>query len=119
MPTSRLSEEEVRERLRLCEDDGKVQEDKAVKLQCAQVWLTGAVIYLVYLLLHVALVRSFNNSVEENSWIALGQCVIRNPLWITCWQNLLSSPSVLSGLFGTLLLGLTMALIVWYSRRLA
>jgi hypothetical protein len=97
---------------------GKVQEDKAAKLQRAQVWLTGAVIYLVYLLIHIALVRSLNDSLQDNSWIAFRQCMINNPLGIPCWQNLLCSPSPLIGLVGALVLGLTLVLIFRYSRRL-
>lgn len=97
---------------------GKVQKDKAANLQRAQVWLTGAVIYLVYLLLHIAFVRSFLNSFESNFWVALRQCVIHNPLGIACWQNFLCSPGALSSLVGALVLGLTMALVFWYSRRL-
>lgn len=97
----------------------RVQKDKAEKLQRAQVWLTGAVIYLVYLLLHVAFVRSFLDSFEGDLWVALRQCVIHNHLGIACWQNLLCSPGALSTLAGALVLGLTMVLIFWYSRRLA
>jgi hypothetical protein len=96
---------------------GRVQDDKAKNLQRAQVWLTGAVIYLVYLLLHVAFFRSFDDVLKANSWIALRQFVINNPLGIASWQNLLCSPGALSGLCGALILGLTLALLVWYSRR--
>jgi hypothetical protein len=96
----------------------RVQEDKAKQLQRAQVWLIGAVVYLVYLLLHIAFVRSFLDSFECNFWVALRQCVIHNPPGIACWQNLLCSPCALSGLVGALILGLTMILVFRYSRRL-
>jgi hypothetical protein len=99
---------------------GRIQQDKAVKLQRAHVWLTGAVIYLVYLLLHIAFVQSsILDGFERNLWVALRQSMIHNSLGIARWQNLLCSPGALSSLVGALVLGLTLVLIFRYSRRLA
>ena len=86
----------------------KAQEEKVGKLKRAQLWLMGSVIYLVYLLLHIALVRSLSDSF----WVAIGQCAICNPFRITGWQNFLNSPFLLGGLACALILGLIFALIV-------
>jgi hypothetical protein len=96
------------------ESHGNVQREKAAKVRKAEVWLTGSVIYLVYLLLHIAFVRSLS----DHFWIAVGQCAIHNPLGIPGWQRLLSSPGVLGGLLSSLILGLTLILIFWRSQRL-
>jgi hypothetical protein len=96
------------------ESHGTIQREKALELQRAQVWLMGGVVYLVYLLLHIAFVRSLS----DNFWITLRQFALCNPLRIPGWQNLLSSPGTLGGLICALVLGLTMTLVVWYSSRL-
>jgi hypothetical protein len=92
---------------------GKVQREKAVELQRAQVWLMGSVTFLFYLLLHVAFVRSLSG----DFWIALGQSSVHNPLGIPGWQNLLNSSGLLGGLACGSVLGLTLALVGRYSIR--
>jgi hypothetical protein len=80
---------------------GKIQSQKARELQRAQIWLAGSVVYLVYLLLHVAFLRSFENSY----WIPLWQHVVQGYLGIPSWEH--------CGGYGCLLiLGLTLALII-------
>jgi hypothetical protein len=92
------------------------QREKATTLRRAQVWLTGSIVFLVYLLLHVAFLRTFSNKF----WLALGQFGggIRNYSGIQGWQSLFSSPGVLGGLICALILGLTFAFFIWHSLRL-
>lgn len=93
----------------------KLQREKAVKLQRAQVWLTGAVIFLLYLLFHIALVQSLTNPAHKSFWIALGHLIMGH-FGIGGWQFFLSSSSVGGGLVCAFILGLTFALIFWHSR---
>jgi len=82
-------------------DHGRIQSEKARELQRAQVWLTGSVIYLLYLLFHVAFLRGFDN----NFWIPLWQRMVQGHLRIPSWEH--------CGGYGCILiLGLTLALIV-------
>jgi hypothetical protein len=86
---------------------GKIHREKARELQRAQIWLAGSVVYLLYLLFHVAFLRSFIN----NFWITLWQrSVIHGPLGIPGWER--------CGGYGcALILGLTLALIAWRAWR--
>lgn len=79
---------------------GKVQSEKARELQRAQIWLAGSVVFLVYLLFHVAFL-----SLVANFWIPLWQHMIQGYLGIPSWEH--------CGGYGCfLILGLTLALII-------
>lgn len=78
-----------------------IQREKARELGRAQVWLAGSVVYLVYLLFHVAIRCSFGN----DFWISLWQRMIHSHLWIPSWESC-------GNWACTLILGLTMALII-------
>lgn len=88
---------------------GKAQSEKARELQCAEVWLTGSVIYLVFLLFHAVFL-----SFESNVWIPLWQRMIESHLGIPSWERC-------GGYACFLILGLTLAFIVrrvWLVRSL-
>jgi hypothetical protein len=93
----------------------KAQKEKAARLQSAQVWLTGSVVYLVYLLLHVAFVLNLS----KDFWIAVGKFSsgIGDPLGIPGWQGFTSSPSSFGGWLCGLILGLTFVTLIWRGRR--
>ena len=84
----------------------QVQSEKARELQRAQIWLAAAVVYLVYLLLHIALLVNFENKL----WVPGWQRVVEGHLGIPNWQSC-------GGWACALILGLTLALAAW--RRLA
>ena len=81
---------------------GRVQSEKARELQRAEVWLEGAVIFLLYLLLQIAIILSPDNGF----WVPLWQRVIQGHLGISVWQNYY-------GWARALILGLTWVLIGW------
>lgn len=84
---------------------GTVQSEKARELRRAQVWLAGSVVYLVYLLLHVAFV-----SPKNNFWVSLWQRMVQGHLGIPSWER--------CGGYGcTLILGLTLILVAWRAWR--
>lgn len=79
----------------------RVQSEKARELQRAQVWLMASVIYLVYLLLHIAFVVNLDNKF----WIPFWQRMIEGHLRIPGWQSC-------GGWACPLILGLTLALVI-------
>jgi hypothetical protein len=80
---------------------GKAQSKKARELQRAEVWLTGSVVYLLFLLFHAVFL-----SFEANFWIPLWQrCVVKSPLGIPSWEHC-------GGFVCFLILGLTLVLIL-------
>lgn len=85
---------------------GTIHKEKTKDLQQAQIWLAGAVIFLVYLLLQVAALRSLVNEL----WIARWKGVIQSHLGITGWQWC-------GGCWCALVLVLTLALIAGRARR--
>src|ERR1017187_1491880 len=81
---------------------GKIRSQKARELRRAQIWLAGSVVYLVYLLLHVAFLRSFDNSY----WmIPLWHRVVPGCFGVPGWEHC-------GGCGGLLILGLTLAFII-------
>lgn len=87
----------------------KVQKGKAKKMKRAQVWLAGAVIFLVYLLFQVAFLRGL---------IAFRQSAIQGHFWVSGWQGLFKTSSGLGSLGFFLILGFTLAFVIWQSRRI-
>jgi hypothetical protein len=85
---------------------GKNHEEKARDIQRAQIWLTGSVIFLLYLLVQVTLLVNLG----DKGWISWWKA-IKSPLSISRWQNLLSCPGTLEGLAWAFVLGLTLILI--------
>jgi hypothetical protein len=83
-----------------------VQSEKARELQRAQIWLAASVVYLVYLLLHIALIVNFDN----NFWVPGWHRVVEGHLGIPGWQSC-------GGCACALILGLTLALAIWRSWR--
>lgn len=79
----------------------RVQSEKARELQRAQVWLMASVVYLVYLLLHIAFVVNLDNKF----WVPFWQRMIEGHLRIPGWQNC-------GGWACSLILGLTLALVI-------
>ena len=60
----------------------RIHSEKARReLQRAQIWLTGAVVYLFYLLFNIAFMRSFAGMIEGHSWIPLGDNFINFWRW--------------------------------------
>jgi hypothetical protein len=89
--------------------------EKAKQLQRAQAWLRGSVVFLVYLLCHLAFVGSFGN----RFWIALGSIFGKDhPLGISLWQSLFSRSGVLTGCAGFIFLVVTFILIYRSSRSI-
>jgi hypothetical protein len=82
----------------------KIHSTKATALQHAEVWLAGSVIFLVYLLLHIACVR-----------IGLWQSMVKDFAGIPGWQVLTSSTS--AGLLCGLVLGLTFIVLIFSRSR--
>jgi hypothetical protein len=83
----------------------KVQSEKARELQRAEIWLASSVIYLVYLLFHIAFIVNLDNSF----WIPLWQRVIHGSLGIPSWERC-------GGWACALILGSTLVLTAWRVR---